>query len=473
MNRTLLSPLPVIFATSLLFLSSTLAELEAGFAAVDITPPKWPVTLRGSFNPKPTDAAHDPLHARSFAFRNGEGRAVMTVVDILYISQDKLDAIKAEAAKKSGWKTTEMLVSGTHTHSAPSLDGTSKEPAEVAFRDHAFKGIVESITTAIDRLEPAKMAFGSHEEPSEVYNRRWYLEEGSMPPNPFGKIDKVKMNPPRNLIVKPAGPTDPEVAVIAIRNARNKPMGLFANYALHYVGAVPNRNVSADYFGQFAKLAKYKVGGRNAPDEYVAILSNAASGDINNIDFHGKRPPRAPFEQITQVATKVSDAAWKAVKDADYLSDLPVGIVERRVTLKNRKPDEETIKKSKRILEMTGEELEKEPRLAIHYAMRSLRLNEGPDSTDVAIQAIRIGNQAIVAIPFEVLVEIGLELKEKSPFERTMVVAMANGGFGYLPPPHQHELGGYETWLGTSKMEIQASVILTENLLEMLAELKK
>ena len=90
----------------------------------------------------------------------------------------------------------------------------------------------------------------------------------------------------------------------------------------------------------------------------------------------------------------------------------------------------------------------------------------------VIIQAIRIGNQAIVSLPFEVLVEIGLELKEKSPFARTFTISLANGGYGYLPPPHQHELGGYETWIGTSKFEKDSSVILTKHLLEMLGELK-
>ncbi|MEM6279310.1 MAG: hypothetical protein AAF733_07535, partial [Verrucomicrobiota bacterium] len=78
----------------------------------------------------------------------------------------------------------------------------------------------------------------------------------------------------------------------------------------------------------------------------------------------------------------------------------------------------------------------------------------------------------VVSLPFEVLVEIGLELKEKSPFPRTIVMSMANGAFGYLPTPYQHELGGYETWLGTSKVEKEASVILTKHLLEMLEELK-
>lgn len=449
------------------------AQIEAGLAAVEITPPEWPVTLRGSFNPKKAESANDPLRARSFAFRNGDGRAVITIVDILYLQQDLLDEIKAEAAKRTGWKATEMLIAGTHTHSAPSASGGSEEPAEVAFRAHAFEGIVKSIETAIVNLEPARLGFGSDEEPSEVYNRRWYLKEGSMPPNPFGGIDKVKMNPPRNLIVKPAGPTDPEVAVISIQRRNGKALGLFANYALHYVGSVPGGQVSADYFGEFARVLPFKLAGRTPPPEFVAILSNGTSGDINNIDFHGKRPPRAPFEQIRQVASKVSDAAWRATRELEYESDLPVGILERRVTLKNRKPDPGLVEKAKAILEMTGEELKNEPRLASHYALRTLKLNEVPEATEVAIQAIRIGDQAILAMPFEVLVEIGLDLKKRSPFSRTLIVELANGGFGYLPPPQQHELGGYETWLGTSKMEKQASVILTDHLLEMLDELKK
>lgn len=453
--------------------SSARAGIEAGLAAVEITPQEWPVTLRGSFSPKGTESAHDPLHARSLALRNGDGRAVITIVDILYIQQETLDAIKAEAAKRTGWLPTEMLIAGTHTHSAPSASGSSEAPAEVAFRKRAFEGIVQSIELAVERLVPAKLGFGSDEEPSEVFNRRWYLEEGKMPPNPFGGIDKVKMNPPRNLIVKPAGPVDPEVAVISVLDVRNRPLGLFANYALHYVGSVPGRQVSADYFGEFARLITYKFAGRKASPDFVAMLTNGASGDINNIDFKGTRPPRAPFEQIQQVATKVSDAAWKATRDLEYTGELPVAMVERRVTLKNRKPDPELVEKSKRILEMNAEELAKQPRLANHYALRVLNLNEVPDTTDVAIQAIRIGDQAIVSLPFEVLVEIGLDLKKRSPFPRTLVVELANGGFGYLPPPHQHELGGYETWLGTSKMEKQASVILTDHLLEMLKELKE
>jgi neutral ceramidase len=91
----------------------------------------------------------------------------------------------------------------------------------------------------------------------------------------------------------------------------------------------------------------------------------------------------------------------------------------------------------------------------------------------VIIQAFRIGDQAIVSMPFEVLVEIGLEIKEKSPAPQTFIIELANGGYGYLPPPNQHELGGYETWIGTCRFEKHSSDSLVKELLEMLGELWK
>jgi len=89
------------------------------------------------------------------------------------------------------------------------------------------------------------------------------------------------------------------------------------------------------------------------------------------------------------------------------------------------------------------------------------------------LQAVRIGDIGIAAIPFEVFAEIGLEIKEKAPFADAFTIELANDCHGYLPTPRQHELGGYETWMGTSRVQKDASVILTNNLLEMLNELQK
>jgi len=468
-SRRLALPL-LLAALSLLATDPALAQLEAGAATREITPDEFPVNLVGGFSPAPTETVHDSLQARALAFRNGEGRAVIAILDVIGMPVETAEAIKSAAAAETGWSPGEMLLAGTHTHSAPSVGAGGSGPQH-AFHLKAVAGGVAAIVEAVSRLEPAQVAFASDEVPDEVNNRRWFLEEGTMAPNPFGEIDLVRMNPPRQHIVKPAGPTDPEVAVISLRRGNRRPFALFSNYALHYVGNIPGRGVSADYFGEFARIAPYRTGG-NPPEDFVAMLSNAASGDINNIDFRGTRPPRGPFEQIRQVATKVADASWRALREAEYTGDAAVAMRERRVPLAYRKPSPETLAEARRILTLSEAELQELPRLANHYAARSIRLAEGPDELEAVIQAIRIGDQAIVSFPFEVLVEIGLEIKERSPFPRTLVISHANGSYGYLPTPEQHALGGYETWLGTCRVQEDASVILTDQLLEMLEELK-
>jgi hypothetical protein len=80
-----------------------------------------------------------------------------------------------------------------------------------------------------------------------------------------------------------------------------------------------------------------------------------------------------------------------------------------------------------------------------------------PDSLRIVLQTFRIGELGIAAIPFETFTETGLAIKAASPFKTTFTIELANGGYGYLPTPEQHQLGGYETWLGTNRVETDAS----------------
>lgn len=207
---------------------------------------------------------------------------------------------------------------------------------------------------------------------------------------------------------------------------------------------------------------------------FVAMMSNGTSGDINNIPFTVTRPPREPFEQIRIVARKAADAAWFAHrKITRHRSDVSLGMRERDIVLKHREISDGQLTAARRIIAMKDEdEIAKLPRLAQAYARRTISLAGKPDTVTVKLQAIRIGDLAVCGIPFETFVETGLELKDRSPFPQTMVIGLANGRYGYLPTPQQHRLGGYETWLGTNKVQKDASVIITNNLLEMLAELR-
>ncbi len=205
------------------------------------------------------------------------------------------------------------------------------------------------------------------------------------------------------------------------------------------------------------------------------MMSNGTSGDINNIPFLVNRPPREPFEQIRIVAQKAADAAWFAWSGIGaHRADARLGMLQREVTLRLRRPTAEQIARAKAVLAVKDEaELAKLPRLADSYARRVLSLAEADEALNVPLQALRVGDLAVCALPFEAFAEIGLDLKRRSPFPRTMVLGVTNGTNGYLPTPAQHQLGGYETWLGTNRVQEDASVILTDHLLQMLAELAK
>lgn len=484
-----LSPAPAVRAARRLFsmpsfvaaLSLAVAPLagddglRAGAAAVDITPEVFPMHLRSGRS----NHVHDPLHVRAIAFQNGEGRAAIALIDALGIGRDITDRAKAEVAERTGWSSAEMLVSATHTHTAPR--GGEGSPEREAYEEKRYRGIVDALAGAIESLEPARVGFGSDEEPDEVYNRRWHLKPGTMTQNPFGSFDEVRTNPPRQHLLKPAGPVDPEICVVDVRTAAGQPLALLANYSLHYVGGIPQvveedgrvvGMASADYFGEFSRIMPYRVGGSSPPAGFVAMMTNGTSGDINNIDFVGRRGPRAPFEQAQVVARKTADAAWRAIQKIESHDDAPlVAMRQREISLKYRNMSEEEVAHALRMLELPRSDREAIHSKATQYANATVRYSEPDKTEEVLVQAIRIGDQAIVSFPFEVLVEIGLEIKERSPFPHTFTISLANGGYGYLPPPHQFDLGGYETWIGTARFERDSSVRLTEALLEMLEEL--
>lgn len=448
------------------------ATLRAGAAAVDITPQQFPLNMPGGFSANMAEKAHDPLHARALVLAYGETTLAMVVVDNLGAGPDVLDEAKSLAAAQTGIPTEKMLVCSTHTHSGSSLN--TRTPAAAAYRQRFVEGVAQSIIQAHASLKPASVGAAAHPLPDEVFNRRWFLQPGKMPLNPFGKMDQVKMNPGTNpdVLDRPAGPTDPDITVISVQDAKRMQMAVFANYSLHYVGGTPVGEVSADYYGEFARLMPSRVRGNG---KLVAMMSNGTSGDINNIPFTVTRPPREPFEQIRIVAQKAADTTWFALRKIEkHRNDAPLGMLQREVTLKYRRPAEDDVKEAKAVLAVKDKaEIEKLPRLAQNYAGSVISAAQRPEETiTVKIQAIRIGDLAVCAIPFETFVEIGLDLKKRSPFPQTMVIGLANGRHGYLPTPEHHKLGGYETWIGTNVVQEDASVILTEQMLQMLAELK-
>ncbi len=446
--------------------------VRVGTGLVDVTPRRWPVSMLGSFNDRQATSAHDPLMVRAVVLDDGRTRLAIATVDTCVIPRELVDQAKQLASQRTGIPVDRMLIASTHTHSAPTLsDLNPRVPCDPEYVKQVIEGLAQAIDQAAGRVLPARIGWGATPLPGEVNNRRWYMRQELLGPNPFGRMDRVRMNPPAGSaeLVRPAGPTDPDVSVVSIQTADGKPLALLANYSLHYVGDVPAGAVSADYFGEFARQIEQRL----APDgPFVAMLTNGTSGDVNNIQFREPRKAVPIFQRITTVASRVADAAQAACREMKYHDRVTLAMVERQISLGVRKASAEELTQARAVLAEKDEK--KLPSLARYYAESALTIDKFPDTVDVKLQAIRIGDQGIVSMPCEVFAEIGLELKRRSPLRPTFTIQLANGYYGYLPSPEQHALGGYETWRCTSSyLEVDASRKMTEALLEMLAEVAK
>jgi hypothetical protein len=296
------------------------------------------------------------------------------------------------------------------------------------------------------------------------------MKPGTIAANPLGGTnDLVKMNPPIESpdLVEPAGPTDPEISVLSIQSADGKPLALLANYSLHYVGTGSDNEISADYFGAFADRIQELLGADRQDPPFVAMLSNGTSGNINNINFRKKHPPSPPYERVRAVADVIAKEALRVYKGLSYRDWVRLRMEQKELSLVVRRPNVADVERAKEILaKAKGRALRTSEEV---YAHETMLMKDYPAEVSIILQALRIGDLGIAAIPCEVFAETGLALKTESPLKQTFTIELANGCSGYLPTPEQHKLGGYETWRArTSFLEVEAEPKIRQAVLELL-----
>ncbi len=454
--------------------------LQAGAATSNITP-EIGQEIIGGFVPYPSKHIHDELQARCLVLDDGQTKLALVVCDLLGIHRAVSTEARRLIQEKLGIPAECVMISATHTHSASSAMGQNRLMPDQTLDDYqrfVARRIADGVTRALNNRRPAQIAFGTAEAPEHVFNRRWHMRPGTVPPNPFGGGDLVKMNPPAGSpnLVEPAGPTDPTVSFIAVRDRNGAMISVFAAYSLHYVGGVDAADVSADYFGIFCEHLKQLLA-TDRPNEssvttanppFVAMMANGTSGDINNINFRNPRPGKKPYEQMRFVAEDVAVKVHAAMAKLEYRDKLKLAARYREPEIAWRRPTPEQMKWAEETI-AAGPKNKSD--LSFIYAERITRLAASPETTTVPLQVVRIGDVCLGTMPCEVFVEIGLDFKRRSPLPKSFMVELAHGYFGYLPTPKQHELGGYETWLGTNRLEIKASDKLLEQLLEMAQEI--
>jgi hypothetical protein len=456
----------------------TAPALRAGAATSVITPPLGEPIV-GGFTPFPAEHIHDELHARCLVLDDGTTKVALVVCDLLGMHRTVAVEAKSLIAKELSIPGSHVVISGTHTHSATNaLYGEVRTySSDIELTDYqrfVARRIADGVRRAVNLLRPAEVAFGHIDVPDHVFNRRWFLKEGTMPVNPFGKSDeKVKMNPGAGAenLVEPAGPIDPRVSFLVLREPGGKIISLYSAYSLHYVGGVGQAHVSADYFGYYSKAVERLLGSEKQDPPVVAMMANGTSGDLNNINFREPRGRKEPYEQMQFVADDLAAKVTAAVPALDWKSEAALDARYRELDVKWRAIPEELLAWA-RETEASAPRIGDKAVLPLAYAGRVQRLAKASPETKLPVQLLKIGDICLGTTPCETFAETGMEFREKNPFPKSFMVELANGYYGYMPTLRHFELGGYETWPGTNNLEPEASVKVMDALLEMATEVK-
>jgi len=463
-SRFAMNPLVLlILGIGHLTATSALAEspLEAGAATIDISPQKLPAIRNGGFLQAIANRVDDPLHARALVLRSGDTTVALCVVDSCMLPTDVCDAIKAAVAEKIALPADRILISSTHTHSAPGAMalclGTRKDNTYTA---QMIPQVAEAIVKAHAVLTPAKAGWAQVDAHAFTNCRRWIRRPDKMLTDPFGEVSvRAMMHPGHESpdVVGPSGPTDPELSLLSLVRADNeKPIAMMANYSMHYFGAGPG--FSADYFGELAGMIEKSLG-----SGAVGLVSQGTSGDLHYMDYS-----KAKDAELTRTkyAAGLAEIALKARADITHRSELPLAMAEAKLPLGRRLPSPERLAwAAPRNAARAGAVPKSKEEV---YAEQAEWIHANP-STEVILQALRLGDLAITALPNEVYGITGLKLKAQSPLSATFNIELANGAEGYIPPPEQHRLGGYTTWPArTAGLEESAEPQIVETLLALL-----
>lgn len=440
---------------------------HAGASQMEVTPPLGTL-INGDFIAHYAHTIHDPLFAKALVLERAGHVLAIVVVDICAMAREFIDEVKVRIQVETGISPQNILISSTHTHAAGSTEGLLLGAADLAYRRKLPDLIVRTVKQAKSKLVPAKVGFGAVDAPEHVVCRRFFMKEGYSPINPVtGGVDKVKTNPfgDEKHIDRRVSAMDTSVAFMAVQNLDGRWIGLLANYSMHYVGDWENGTISADYFGAFANAFQEETG-----EDFVCMMTNGTSGEANIWDFlDPDRYPKEFFAKSKLIGSDLAQRVFRASANLQWDAAPALSVAYSDVEAGVRKPSSFELEAAEKIVAATRYEniaVITADTLRQVYAREQILLNEYPEAIRFPVQLLRIGDGMIGGLGGEFFAETGLWLKTNSPARHYFTVTLANGYVGYVPPAHELDLGGYETWrCRTSHLERDAESRIREKLL--------
>jgi len=436
-------------------------SLQAGAAKTVITPHIgcW---MDGNVREEGSKGVHDDLYARALVLKWDDGPAcALVAVDVCGFYDPVRDELRRRAAELTGIAPENILTAATHTHAGPAFLGILGETADDVLKSVTARTAAGAVKMAMDGMRPATIAWGTGLAQAPVNNRRLRTSDGATHMNWEG-LD------PQD-VVEVLGPTDPDVVTLRVDDEDGNAIASVINYALHpAILAGDNWLISADWPGYALGLLERERGG-------IGIFLNGAPGNINHIDYRRPQQRRGLYE-AHRLGTIIGAAGLEAILAADDPETHPgLGIASETVQLPGREFSREQVRRAKEIVAAASGPIKAQtdgvPEAVFAQELLGLHAR-GRYHEDCEIQALRIGDGALVAGPFELFVEYQLALKADSPFGSTGFVGYANGYQGYVPTPEAFAEGGYEpTPSGWSKLAPDAGDRIVTAGLGLLAKL--
>jgi hypothetical protein len=418
---------------------TTNPQLQAGISVVDITPPV-PYRMSGYFRERLSTGVANRLFAKAVVFGQGKEKAAMVFCDIIGLSPVVSANVRRIASDRAGISADNIVITATHTHTGPLYWGALRDHfhdkavvesgsdahEQVDYPSKLTEGIVEAICKANADVKPASLRTGKTVQEGLSFNRRFHMKNGTVRFNPG------VLNPD---IVRVAGPIDPEVGMVFIYDAtKRQPVGAIVNFALH-LDTVGGSEYAADYPYYLEKTLREEYG-----EKFVLFFGTGTCGDINHIDV--TRRERLKTDEIGTTLGKTVISNSDKLRGCPYVK-LAAMSVTADVPLQEFS-DEEIAWARENVNKVGTRELSFIEQVT---AYKILARQSRPGGTiGLEVQVVRLSRDiAMVFVPGEVFVDIGLEIKRRSPFAETLVVELSQDAPGYIPTRKAFDEGSYET----------------------------
>jgi neutral ceramidase len=443
------------------------AELRVGIAAVDITPPLG-IPMAGYYHARGADGVLDPLFAKALVIESDGRRAAIVALDLISVTRNITDQARAAIVRDTGIAADHVMIAATHAHTGPELADRGQRAGDlggqsalaVDYTEGLPAKIAETVRLAHNRLQPAQVSAAKGRCEDLTFNRRYFMRDGSVGWNPG------KSNPD---IVMPAGPSDPEVGLLYVApigaNDPRQAMAAYVNFAMH-TDTCGGSRFSADWPGALNRvLAGYH--GTN----HLTLVGLGACGNLNHLDFGWSWPQNTGAEGH-RIGTLLGAAVFQAYKHLQPVAPGPLRARSEIVELALPEITPAQVEEARNLVASTKDDRGANfMKLVRAYRALDVAGRQGKPHR-VEVQVIALGSDvAWVSLPGEVFVELGLAIKQRSPFPHTYVVELANENIGYIPDRRSYAEGNYEP--ASARCAAGSGEQLVEAAVRLLNELKR